>query len=361
MNVEPIVFLSMFAAFMFFSLSQQYFINQYALEDICQSNAEICVTEFNTSGCLSVSDLDSLTGLNNSYEAVQLRSTRLTIYATLVERILSVFSTIILGRLSDRFGRKPAFILITFGAMLEGICALLIVYVKLSLYFFILGAFLSGIFGNIGALLATVFSYVSDISTDKWRTVRLGIAEAMISVAVMVSSSLTGIWFHKLDCDLGPPVILFLGCNIAVILYVLFYLPESLERAEEQQNTNALHNFLRGFAILFGQVKKYQNSLWKLWLSFIPILVTVIASISNITIAVFFLKSLNWDSVKIGAYFATATGFKLLVTGAVLPIMVAMRLPDPVISLIGIVCTCLGNVFLAIAQETYQIFIGELL
>ena len=359
-NVEPIVFLGMFAGFLYSTLSQQYFINRYALEDVCQNNPEVCITEFNTSVCISVSDLDSLSGINNSYQTVQQQSTRLVIYITLVERTVSVVSTIILGHLSDRFGRKPVFFVNFVGAILEGVCGLLIVYNNISLYFFILGAFLSGIFGNIATLFTTTFSYLSDISTTKWRTARMGVVEAMASIAVMVSSGATGIWFHKLGCDLGPPLILFLACNLAVILYIVIYLPESLERVKRQQNTKTtVPHLLRGFNIFFGKVEMYRVSLWKLWLCFIPMLVATVAMISGYTIAVFFLKSLNWDSARIGAYFATFTGSNLLFMLVILPIMVALKLPDPVISFIGIICTCLADIFLAIAQETYQIFISK--
>ena len=358
-SVEPIIFLYMFATFLYFTLSQQHFFNQYALE-VSFSNSEVASSRLNNSACVSASDLESYSELNNTYQIVQEKSTQLAIYTSLASRVLSAVSTVLLGPFSDRFGRRPVFIIISLGSILQGICGLLVIYLNLSLYYFVLGAVLVGLCGDVATMFSATLSYVSDISSSKWRTVRLGVAESMVFVAVMISSGGSGVWFHKLGCHLGPPLILYVACHVIIILYTFLFLPESLRKDDRINKHGGLRVFLRGFQILVCGVDKYKSSVWKLWSAFIPVLITGIIIICATTVAIFFFKALNWDSVKIGAYFATSMGSHLLATTIILPIMVAMKLPDFLISLIGVIFNCFLYLFLGFTQETYQIFISEL-
>ena len=122
-GVEPITFLYFFGVFLYFTLSQQYIFNRYGLE-LSFNTSELASARLNGSSCISVSELDYYSGLNNTYQLVQERSARISIYTSIANRLLSVVSTLFLGPLSDMYGRKPVFILVSLGSILQGICAL---------------------------------------------------------------------------------------------------------------------------------------------------------------------------------------------------------------------------------------------
>ena len=232
------------------------------------------------------------------------------------------------------------------------------VYFDLSLYFLVFGAALVGISGNIIALLSASFSYVSDISSKKWRTVRIAIVESMLILPGLISSETSGIWFRDIGCKLGPPLLLYMACHVVIILYTLLYLPESLGK-ENRKKKFGLEFLLRGFKILLCGVKEYKSSMWKVWAAFLPMIVQATVSISSTSVTILFLKTLDWDSDLIGAYFAALLGSAWLAIVVVLPILVVLKFPDFLISLIGVLFGFLTNSFLGFARETYQLFIRK--
>ncbi len=306
-------------------------------------------------GCLAVSKLDEYSGFNHTARIVQERSTRLA------SRLLSVFSTIILGSLSDQFGRKPVFVLVSVGTILQGICALLIVHAGATEYLFVLGAVLVGSFGDVVAILSASFSYIADVSSEKWRTARLGIAEAMAIVAAMISAGVSGIWFEKTGCNLGPPLILYLACQVIIILYTVFFLPESVKVDGKRWKLKRLKNAVRAFQILFGGVEAYRAVLLKLWVALSTIVIAVMANVSYVSIIIFFLKELDWNSTNIGLYFFTANGAALIISIVLLPILVALKIPDYILSLVGVIFGGLVYLLLSFSRSTYLIFISKLI
>ncbi len=353
-SVEPVLFLYIFATYAYFTLINQYLIDQYAKELAVPTADEEFNSSLDFTGCLLVEDFDSYTGLNNTFQIVQEKSTTLVIYTIIVNRIMAIVSSIFLGHFSDSFGRKPVFFIVSIGSILQGICGLLVVYAGATFHLLILGAAFAGICGDLSAMLSTSFTYLSDISSTKWRTARLGIAESTIAIGVIASSSTTGIWFNKLGCDFGPPAILYVSCFLGIVVYALIFLPESLKKGERRHKS--LRECLRGFQILFGKVGTYKSSIWNIWFALIPIVTTTVAIISTSSIAIFFLKGLNWNPVQIGLYFSIVTASDLIAGVVLLPLMVTIKVPDYAISLIGAILVCLGNVFFALSKETYQVF-----
>ena len=103
-----------------------------------------------------------------------------------------MITILVLGPLSDHFGRKPILLLTLFGVLLQGVVAVIIVRFNLSPYYFILAYFLTGICGDHTGFLAAVFAYTADVSSLKWRTFRIGVIEATLAIGKGVSQFLNG-------------------------------------------------------------------------------------------------------------------------------------------------------------------------
>ena len=360
-TVEPVIFLYMFAAYLFLSLSQGYYFNRYAL-DVLVNASDVNSLEENGSACVNRSDLD--VGSNVSLTMVESKSTSLTAYTSLSRRIPSIITTLILGPLSDSFGRRPVFILVAAGGILQGVCTICIVYFDLNLYYFILATSLSGISGDFSSLMMGSFSYVSDVSSNKWRTLRLGIAESMVFFAGMISSGAGGVWFDMLNCELIFPLLLFTACNLGIILYVVFLLPESLTSQQRLTKNSGkprgLQMLVRGLQILFCHVTRYVSSVGKMWLAIIPLFIIVINLTGQTSLSVFFLKTLNWTSALIGVQLSIVMASRLFSLVVVLPVLTAFQLPDIIICLIGAPFNCVMNILTGLSDQIYQIFISKL-
>ena len=359
LTIEPIIFFYMFATYLYFPLYQQYFLNYYALNALEDNTSYPYANE---TRCISRDEVTNYTHDNTTYNSeVQGKASLLFIYVSLANRIPSILMTLLLGPLSDRYGRRFVVVMVAAGSILGGVTAMLTVHFQLNIMMFILSAALAGLGGDFSALLMSCFSYVSDISQGRWRTVRIGLGEAMLFLSGLVAQGLGGLWFQKLDCDIIPPLFLYLACHAAIILYTILFLPPSLSTEERKRNMEGKHGgiqqLVRGMGLFFCLVREY--SVWKLWFVLVPIIILVMNAAGATSIAVFFFRYLEWTPGQIGAYQAISMGSNAFFLLFGLPVLVVLKLPDPVISMIGILINCAGNALTGVSTVPYQLFLGK--
>ena len=358
-TVEPVIFLYCFGMFLYASLYEQYFFNLYGKDKLKNTS----FPDIDTPVCLNSSEIDHYTGINGSYKVVEQHSSNMLIYCLVTNKFVSIASSMIMGPLSDIYGRRPFIILVASGAVLQGVCAVLIVHFNLNVLLFILGAGISGFFGDFTAILMATFSYISDVSSGKWRTIRMGFGEAMMLLSGLLSQGLGGLWFQKLKCDFTYPLILYVACNFAIILYTLFLLPESLTKDDRERKRagkpKGMQALVRGVMIFLFQVKEY--SAWILWFMLLSILIVVLNMSGILTVLVLFFKAFNWGPEKIGQVQCVTQASSAVSLLLILPILVAFKLPDALITLIGLFFCYSMSVFMGLSTITYQFFIGEYL
>ncbi|TPW94778.1 TCR/Tet family MFS transporter, partial [Schumannella luteola] len=141
----------------------------------------------------------------------------------------------LLGRVSDRYGRRPVIIVAGFGAAL----GYLLFGIGGSIWVLLLGRVIQGLTaGDLPAL----FAYLADITPPEKRARRFGILGALSGIGTMVGPAVGGL-LAAIDVDL--PV--FVTAAIAALIAVLsiFLLPESLapEKRTPRLQLTALHPF----------------------------------------------------------------------------------------------------------------------
>ncbi len=364
-TVEPVLFLYMFGNFLFANLIPQYYFNRYALETV-GPNSDVASQLENGTSCINITVAEELTGNNETQTIVESHTTLLIVYCSLAYQPLAFFSTLFLGPLSDYFGRRPVLILALLGATLQAVCAIFIVHFNLGLYLFILAYAIAGVSGGLSSIVMGCYAYISDVSSKKWRTVRLGVVDSMIFLAGVISSGFGGWWFKYLHCRLQNPLIVVVACNLAGILYVLIFVPQSISRDQRKTISrrkimDGLHILVQGLQILFGKVVKYKPVAWIIWVTFIPMIVITINLFGSAAVQILFLKHLEWGPEWIGAQVASTLASRFVVLAFVLPLLVALKMPDPLISLVGAVFNMTMNLFMGLSHKPYQVFIGKLL
>jgi len=177
--------------------------------------------------------------------------------------LMQMIGAPILGRLSDKYGRRPVFLISIFGTFI----GLLILGFANSLWMLFVSRILSGLTaGNISVAQA----YIADITDEKNRARGMGMLGAAFGIGFILGPAIGGTLSVY-----GFAVPAFVSAALAFInlLTVYFWLPESLtsERRAELQtkkqpdvNLNALFEALRrpqigpllwvrfGFAIAFN-------------------------------------------------------------------------------------------------------------
>lgn len=356
----------MFSLYLYEVMFQLYVFNAYGRENIRNTDWYINASDGdNHSVCLTTRILDNSTITNRTHvgNKVEGKTAILLLIVGSTARLPSIVATLILGPISDRFGRKPALLVVLIGMILQCSLVLIIVQKHLNLYLFILSAGFRGLTGGIAGILTASYSYVADISSKKWLTIRLGVLESMIFIAGSLSLVIGGVMIHFSECSFTLPAILSFACVVGALPYTLIALPESLDR-DERDNDRAVQTrtlgpkaLLRGLHIFFG--KCYAR--WRLWLCLLIMFITI-ANISGTTtvITLYLLHwPLQWDPLKIGVFLGSSElvhGLGLIVA---LPILVHSGTRDSVIVLMAVFLTCMMDVCLGLANKTWQVFASE--
>ena len=144
---------------------------------------------------------------------------------------------IFLGGWSDRIGRRLLMGIASFGYVFESSVAMAVVYWKLPLWVLVLGSTVEGLTGSFPAILLAVYSYASDRSEVKSRTVRL----VLLEMAMFIGSGLGNISGGLVLKNFGPIAAegIVCGGHCLNIAYIALVLSESREdeRGEKSESS----------------------------------------------------------------------------------------------------------------------------
>ena len=351
-TVEPVYLLFVFGLNMaVFTINEQYVFNRYGRDEFALHNES---RTFNA--CLNADILDKSLG-NRTGDFVSKETAFLAMIVAVTSKVPAIIPALFYGGWSDRIGRKPIMLITSFCACLRAALTLTLVYLNLNLYLLILAASITSFTGSFPGMTTATYSYIADISSKRWRTFRIGILESMIFIGAAIALGATGVMLRADGCHFEHPVWLYLACNIAILIYILVYLPESLPRRERQVTTPAGVNFFSGIKVFTSS--KYSR--WRLWFTVFQTGVFYLTYIGFTSVSPLYLlhKPLSWTPFLIGIYLAVSEishGLSLLF---ILPALTSAGLPDALISLIGEVFAVAGLISTPFVTTTWQMFLGE--
>lgn len=358
----------------------QFFVfNSYGHQAIkeAMNSSERAANNVSSNGmCLTTDYLDNLTvtptgnaTMHHKHligNAVQIKAVILSLIVGTTARLPSIVATLLLGPISDRFGRKPAMLVVLTGMTIHAVLVLIIVKMELNLHFLILSAGLRGLSGGMAGILTASYSYIADISSRKWLTIRLGVLESMNFIAGSLSFIIGGVLIYTNGCQFELPAILSLACVVAALPYALIALPESLDRydrkvVKDEKNVRSRtlgpKALFRGFQIFFG--KRYSRC--KLWLCLLIMFITIANISGSTSVIILYLlhKPLLWNPMKIGAFLGSTEFVHGLGLIVILPLLVHSGTKDSVIVIFGVFLTCVMDVCLGLANRTWEVFTSE--
>ncbi|XP_071476145.1 proton-coupled folate transporter-like [Diadema antillarum] len=183
-------------------------------------------------------DLCSSNGTGEVEEKIQEETAQWTVALACAGAFPGMFSTLLIGTLSEQYGRRLAILLPTVGFLVKAVVALLVMNLELPLAVFLAGEFFTGFTGSLALFMAGCFSYVTDITDEKQRMVRIVVIEILIFIGIGVMQIGLGYMLHSVGFALTmwvPVAALLVACVNAGVPALL------IETVEVDTRTQPAH------------------------------------------------------------------------------------------------------------------------
>lgn len=182
--IGPIVFLHLFTFSMFNTVINLYYPYHagkelFPNESVTSEESSLCQSNENSS--------------STNEQMVQSVVAEYILYTSVCMGIPCLISNIFIGSISNRYGRKKLLFVPTFGLLVAQIIVVVFMYVKLSLYYFLIPSIFLSIMGDIFAVFQIALSYVSDITEGtKRRTVGIAFVELFVGMGTLLVGVFAG-------------------------------------------------------------------------------------------------------------------------------------------------------------------------
>jgi DHA1 family tetracycline resistance protein-like MFS transporter len=239
-----------------------------------------------------------------------------------------------LGRLSDRFGRRPVIIVAAFGAAV----GMTLFGIGGALWVLLLARVIQG--ATAGDLPA-LFAYLADITPPEKRAQRFGILGALSGIGTMVGPALGGL-LAVVSVDL--PVFVTAGVSFVIAVLSIFLLPESL-RPEKRIPRIAVRD-LHPFAVFRDAFRRPE--LRGLMIGFGLLALPFGFFVNNFSVLAF--DAIQWGPTAIGLLIAAVGIIDIIVQGVLLGLLLP-RLGERGVIVSGIVAQIAGLSALALVAS----------
>uniref|UniRef100_A0A6P7GU06 Proton-coupled folate transporter-like n=1 Tax=Diabrotica virgifera virgifera TaxID=50390 RepID=A0A6P7GU06_DIAVI len=309
--------------------------------------------------CGYLGNTNNETITENLEEEVQPYANTIMMVRTATEQSFNLLLCMLVGPWSDKIGRK-LFIITSLGGMAVGMSLLALnSCFDTSPWFFMISDIPSMLTGGGTTYFTVVLAYLSDLSTDETRGVRMAIYEASTALGTVIGTAISSYIFYATNYT--TVFALAAGSTLLGILYTVFFIPESLQEADKGNRSTVLTNFKEMFQVLTKQ--RENNTRAIIILSVITlIIVNFVGSGEFGVMYLFLLKKLHWNVTKYTLYISVTT--IVSVTGTMTSIYVLHRkkaMPESLLAIIGLSFTIGCVLMRGIAYHDIFIYVGAVL
>jgi multidrug resistance protein len=259
---------------------------------------------------------------------------------TVIYAAAQFFAAPLLGKLSDRHGRRPVLLFSVFGSAIG--------YVIFGFGGALWVLFLSRVIDGItGGNLSTASSYIADISTPETRARNFTLIGMAYGFGFIVGPAL-GTAFSQIS--LAAPAFVAAGLSLVGFLMACFVLPESLPK-ERREETPLRPVDFNPLASIGSMARKPGLGLVLL----VYCLFEFAFNGTNAVTVLFLIQKFNADSAQVGLLFVVA-GIATAVTQAVIVPKMVPRFGEKATAMVGMVAQGLGLLLMVVAPSFWMIY-----
>ncbi|GAB6030740.1 hypothetical protein CHUAL_007591 [Chamberlinius hualienensis] len=204
-TVEPALLIFMIGSYMEYGVYQDLLYKKLCLEHYDYSNF-ICDDP-----------------QDEALDYVQTQGAYWLAYNNIALLVPSILAACYLGAWGDRYGRKIPILAAVVSTMFGYLIFLIIsVYENSSVYYILLANFVAGLGGGYLMIVASMMSYVADISSTNSRTTRVGILESMTTFGSFFGPFISGYLLEGVGY--AYTFLFCVSCNTVVAIYLVIRL-----------------------------------------------------------------------------------------------------------------------------------------
>lgn len=355
--LEPAILLLFYA----WNVSSAVFTNQVVFQ------ACTVTLGFNESLCAELGTENQSAAAVELEKEVQPYTTRVLMAKTLIESIVPALCSMFIGPWSDKYGRKPVLLSTFIGSfftysLVATICFLSGKY-EIDPWYYIFAYIPAALSGGNCALITGVFCYITDVTTEQNRAVKMGVLEAAIFGGLLLgtlSSSYILRWTNATTVFVVAAAGILFG-----ILYIALYIEESIRPHELMDNsTSRLREIFRFelVADLFHTCFKRRPNFDRIiiWLVITALGASIFALEGTGTVSFLFLRErFEWTVKEFSFYDATAITF--MIVGNLVGMYGLKKLlgvSESILAAIGFSCYAIHSGIWAVAYEPWHLYLA---
>ncbi|XP_058463174.1 tetracycline resistance protein, class D [Malaya genurostris] len=354
--LEPAILLLFYA----WNVSAAVFTNQIVYQTCTVTLA------INQSECVLLGTENETESTQELEKTVQPYTTNILMAKSLIESIIPALCSMFIGPWSDKYGRKPVllstFIGSFFSYSLLGLVCFLSGKYPIDPWYYVLTFIPAALSGGNCALITGVFCYITDVTSEENRAIKMGVLEASIFGGLLfgtLSSSYILHWTNSTTVFAIAAVAILIG-----IVYITFYIEESVQPNELATSSCKLREIFRFelVADLFHTCFKRRPNFDRviIWLVISALGASIFAMEGNGTVHFLYYRERFGWTVKEFSFF-DATIIVFMIVGNIVGVYGIKKwfgLSESVLAAIGFCCYAIDSGIKGVAFKPWHLYLA---
>ncbi|XP_022255399.1 proton-coupled folate transporter-like [Limulus polyphemus] len=338
LTIEPFLILFMFGQSMRMVTLQNLLLDKSCLQFF----------NFSDDVCANL----SLHNYTQEKDQVLIVANNYNLYDILISSGPAILLSVVVGPWSDKHGRKLPLIVAASGTALDHFsCLLNVIYFDAPVLYVVLSSIPSGFTGSMVIIMSSVFSYISDNTSEEDRTVRFFILQTCLILAGPAGTATGGQLFEKFGYK--SVFSASLGFTLVAIALLIFQVKEN-PKYEHRPSAKALVKDL----FSFGNFKESIRAFFRQREDHKRLKLFLLSGVMMIGY-LYVRKRYNWE---VGQYSNVQAGFSVASMLVMLPVIHTLtkifKVRDPWLGTMGAASQLAENVLRGLAENEWIYYLS---